>query len=444
MNDSKLVRMLMLLEDKEQKPLLRFSAASLLYEDLRVGKLLKWLFENLAGNNTADLNKEKAFRAVFGRERYNDTDMRVLMTKTLQTVSQFISFREFQKDDWKQEKEMLSFLLMKKQYGHLEKRIVATLARFQNEKVKDHHHFLKIFELEQIHYRLLSRQNRDFEFNHLFSGIEGFYFYLKLKFLAIRINNKYVYNREVQPHFLREITDHFEQKRFDDNPAIICYSHAILMQVSENPKAHLKALQQCIEGKGAIMDPDDLSILSKLSENYCVRQINKGLREYYDVLHHLMADRLKREPEIFAAEYKNLITIYLRLGKMEDALSFMENFRNHIYPMEVRADAYNYAKSRYYFHLKNYKEVLHLLQQVSYFDEFYKIDSKKLLIQTFYELKEWDSLESAMNPFRVFIHRNKAVSDIHKLNNQHFINLLFQLIPLRSGKTRKLEKLKKL
>jgi hypothetical protein len=75
-----------------------------------------------------------------------------------------------------------------------------------------------------------------------------------------------------------------------------------------------------------------------------------------------------------------------------------------------------------------------MLQQVEYLNVFYKIDSRKLLIQAFYELKEWDSLDSAMNAFRVFIHRNKEISDLHKKNNQNFINFLYKLVsaPLTS------------
>jgi len=81
-----------------------------------------------------------------------------------------------------------------------------------------------------------------------------------------------------------------------------------------------------------------------------------------------------------------------------------------------------------HFYLKNYSEVLQLLQQVEYLNIFYKLGSKKLLIETFYELQEWDSLDSAMNAFRVFIHRNDEISDLHKKNNQNFINFLYKMV----------------
>jgi hypothetical protein len=213
------------------------------------------------------------------------------------------------------------------------------------------------------------------------------------------------------------------------------------MQLNENQSEHLIELQRMMEQAADQIDQDDIRLLGKLAENYCIRQINKGLREYYEVLYQLMSDRFKRESEISAVEFKNFVTICLRLKKTKEVQDFLKKNKGHIYPAEVREDAVNYSKARIHFHLKEYSSVLKLLQQVSYFDEFYKIDSKKLLIQTFYELKEWDSLESAMNAFRVFIHRNKAISEVHKLNNQNFINLLFQLVSVPGGTSKKIIKL---
>ncbi|MBA2422772.1 MAG: hypothetical protein H0V61_06060 [Chitinophagales bacterium] len=265
---------------------------------------------------------------------------------------------------------------------------------------------------------------------------------MKLKFSAIQLNNKYVYKHDINPTLLREIIEHSRRKSLQGNAAIFCYSHALLLQLDQDPKNHLKELQQSMTEHSDSIDEDDLRILSKLTENYCVRQINKGLHEYYEMLYQLMTDRFSRESKLSAVEFKNFITICLRSEKAGEVLKFIDESRGKIFPDEIREDAVNYAMARYYFHEKDYNHVLKLLQQVSYFDPFYKIDSKKLLIQTYYELEEWDSLESAMNAFRVFIHRNKAISEVHKLNNQNFINLLFQLIPLHSGQSKKLLKLK--
>lgn len=129
-------------------------------------------------------------------------------------------------------------------------------------------------------------------------------------------------------------------------------------------------------------------------------------------------------------------------GNAEEAKEFVDARKNEILPVESRADAYNYSMARYHFYKLNFENVLKLLQQVNYFSVFYKIDSKKLLIQTFYEMNEMDSLDSAMNAFRVFIHRTAEVSELHKKNNRNFINLLYQLLPLRSGNAPKLDKLK--
>lgn len=442
MNDSKLVRYLLSLDTADHKPLLKFAEAGLVHEDMRISRLIEWLLSKLESAGSSSLSKTLAFEYAFEKKKYNDVHMRVLMTKTLQTVFAFISFREAQNDPMEQQERVISHLLNRNQNELAEKRIIESGNDFQKAAIKNQKYYLHQFEMEEHRCSLMSRLNQDYDFDAIFHVLDMYHFYQKLKYCCIRLNNKYIFRKSIDPAFLDDIVAHLQKKNFEDNPAIFCYSHAVLLQVTDDPVIHWNAFQETLETRSREMDPDDLRILSKLAENFCIRQINKGLGEYYEVLYQLMTVRLGREQEVSAAEFKNFVTVCLRSGKTKEVQAFLKKNRLHIYPADVRDDAVNYANARIHFYLKEYPAVLKLLQQVNYFDEFYKIDSKKLLIQTFYELKEWDSLESAMNAFRVFIHRNKSISEVHKLNNQNFINLLFQLIPIREGNSKKLLKLR--
>jgi hypothetical protein len=159
-----------------------------------------------------------------------------------------------------------------------------------------------------------------------------------------------------------------------------------------------------------------------------------GQESYYDSLYLLLERRLWQSEKLSTSEVMTFFTLCLRTGKAQTALKFIHEKKDSIFPPEIRPDAFNYSMAQYYFSCKNYDQVLSLLQQVEYVNVFYKISSKRLLIETFYELREWDSLESAMNAFRVFIHRNTEISDLHKKNNQNFINFLYKLINADSNK----------
>jgi len=79
--------------------------------------------------------------------------------------------------------------------------------------------------------------------------------------------------------------------------------------------------------------------------------------------------------------------------------------------------------------------------QVEYDDVFYGIDSRKLLLQTYYEINEIEPMYSLMDSFRTLLKRNKTISDTHLNNNLNLIRFIGKLLAAKN-QTPKLKKLK--
>ena len=103
----------------------------------------------------------------------------------------------------------------------------------------------------------------------------------------------------------------------------------------------------------------------------------------------------------------------LRQGQYAWALDFIKKYKEKIEEVH-RENAYTYNLAKYYFYVKEYSKVMKLLNAVEYEDVFYNLDSKAMLLKTYYECNDVRSLFSLMDSFKTYLQRNKLISPTHK------------------------------
>ena len=99
--------------------------------------------------------------------------------------------------------------------------------------------------------------------------------------------------------------------------------------------------------------------------------------------------------------------------------------------------------AKVYFHTGQHEKVIDQLREVEYKTLNYALEGKLMLLKTYYELKEYRALESLMDSFRIYLHRNRVISrDVKQqyLNVLRFVKKLAYAAPYD---TKNLEKIKK-
>ena len=79
------------------------------------------------------------------------------------------------------------------------------------------------------------------------------------------------------------------------------------------------------------------------------------------------------------------------------------------------------------FYKKQYSAVLKKLQQVEFSDLYYQLDSKNLLVKTFFEKDDHDALFACIASFSTFIKKNKLVSDYQRSAYLNFLKFVEDL-----------------
>ena len=96
-----------------------------------------------------------------------------------------------------------------------------------------------------------------------------------------------------------------------------------------------------------------------------------------------------------------------------------------------------------YFYLKKYKDGLKQLLAVEFTDIYYSLDSRALLLKTYYELEDLESATSLINAFKIYLKRDNTISEYQNLTYSSFLKIVHQLIRFKMGYKNNLEDLDK-
>jgi hypothetical protein len=86
--------------------------------------------------------------------------------------------------------------------------------------------------------------------------------------------------------------------------------------------------------------------------------------------------------------------------------------------------------------------VLKLLRTVEYEDPTYNLNSKIMLMLTFYETQEFESLSSLLSSFDLYLRRKKEISSERKHLYMNLIKYLRALLRIGPGDSKALVKLR--
>jgi hypothetical protein len=219
-----------------------------------------------------------------------------------------------------------------------------------------------------------------------------------------------------------------------DEPLVALHIALLQCVAEEDNEAHFQNLKRLLAAHYTLLNPTEQNDRYKVAFNYCVRKINQGKTEYFAELFDFYKTNLPKgillQNNILQFwDYKNIIAVGLR----QEEYAWVEHFLyeyNEKLPAEYRENALNYNLAKLSFAQKNYKKVIELLQIVAYQDLVYTLDSRTTLIKTYYELGEYEAMDSAAESFRLFLLRNKTASTTVKKTYQNFIRFIKKIVQL--------------
>ncbi len=411
-------------------------------EENRLLRLLEILTSNKKmpiSNNS--LSKEAIWQELEEKNvPYNDTKFRRYCSDLTRLTLQFLAQEMYQEDEMLEQQNRLTVIQerkLEKFYHSGFRNAEKTLMQNQIRDANFYFHQYKLKEAEQKQEFETKGHSEQASFDVLVKNLDAFYIAQKLRFYCHWLNYQKVLRAEgvMEVPLIDELMQFIGNQETEQVPVVAIYYQIALTLLEENKEKSYQKLKGLLEEYSERFSAEEAWEMYGYALNYCVRKINNG-EGYLEELFGLYQVTLRKtiilnNGELNHQHFKNMIALGLRLKQFDWVMDFIETYQDKL-PEKVRDNAYTYNMAKVYFSKGDWSMVIEQLQQVEYDAIFYKLDSKALLLKTYYEMGEWMALESLIDSFQILLRRDREVSKQQRsnyLNLVRFVKKLNRLLP---------------
>lgn len=440
MKDTKLIHYLSSLSKVEFNAFGRFVSSPFLNANYQCIKLLDELSVYYPEFDGDKVTKERIYGKLYPKEKFDMQKLRYLMTDLTRLFEDYIAYQEYNDSQSIKKRYLVDALNKRKLVKYAAQHQRQAFEQLESQPYRDTDFYSNLLLVQEGAYLLSAAQDDrslDSDLQSISDNMDVAYLAKKLKYTCEIINRMNVLDAKYELSFLPYILDYLKTTPHTDTPAIAVY-HKILMTLTENKEeTHYHDLKELLKKWNDSFSVKELRDTWGFAQNYCIRKINTGNAGYFEELFANYKFLLEKEVIIedgFLAQFdfKNIVTIGLRLKEFDWVEEFIEKYSHYLEPAN-RLNAVTYNQARLYYSHKKHKEALRQLLSVEFTDVYYHLDSKVLLLKIYYELNDFEPLLSLIDTFRVYLRRNKLISDYQKLIYTNFARFVKKLTRVKLG-----------
>ena len=447
MLQSKLITTLKTLSDKELKQFQLWVDAAIFNKNKDIVQLM-----NLVARYASDFDSKKAvkaldkvnvFKKIYKKENYNNLTINNLISDTYILLCDFLTYQNFQHS------QQFSRLCLMDEFFEkgLYKNVDQEARKFRQEQEKSSIRNSSYYFDEYLFYKqkdalFLSKANRTADVNLQLKNnqLDLFYFATKLKIACDMTSRNAVIQANYTSSFLEELLNYYHQNQaqFENIPSITVYYQVLKMLENQDNSEHYHQLKSTLAQNLAYFPNEELRTLYDYARNYCIRKINSGETGYYQEilnLYQFLLDKkiIFQNGYLTQWDYKNIITVGLRLQSYDWTENFIKTYKNSL-PENVRENAFIYNLASFYYETHEYKKSLQLLHKVKFTDTTYPLGAKIIQLKSYYELQETEPFYALTDAFQIFVKRNRHLSDYRKTAYLNLIKITKKIFKLREQK----------
>ena len=406
---------------------------------------LPLLFEYLI--KSTDPQKEAAYQRLFPGTNLDAQKLRLSMSYLHKLLEQYLSIKEFEKDAFSTRLHLITAYRRRGLQAPFE-RTCRKLTKQLEEQPLRHAHF------HYVQYRLhwaqtqVSTSDNPTESTPLRATSEAldiYYLSSRLRLICLTAAQQGVYQAEWQTGMEAEILALADREEWRHHPAIAIYLHCYRMLKHSDSESHFQSLKPLLIEASEQFSIEEIRGLYLLAINYCIRQLNDGDKHYFTEVFDLYKSGLTNgsllENGILSRfTYHNIVAAGLHTGELDWVDHFIHQYKNSL-ERKYRESSFSFNLARLEYSRKRFDAVLELLQKANYRDPLLNLAAKTLLLKTFFELDEYDLLQSSLDAMRNYI-RRKRVIGYHRTNYRNIVRYTEKLLKLNPNDRKALYDLK--
>lgn len=371
------------------------------------------------------LSKEPVFHAVYPGRAYGEQQLRYLMSFLLKAVEQFFVAEQLKTEVLPEQRLLLK--AYREAAGPKSFQKALRRARQLQERAERGELFYHdSFAIEREEYLFRAGRKRDApsQLPRLNAALDEAFLISRLKQSCLLSAHQAVFREEEEGSgLLPLLMNYLAGSSHLENPLLAAYYFYLKAVEAPAEPAYYQALKELILPDA--LPSEERRPLFLLAINYGIRQFNDGQETYLQELFELYRTGLAGglllpEGRLSRFAFKNITAIALRLRQFAWTERFIGEYRQCL-PPRHRENYVHYCLSKLCFEQGRLGEAMERLRQVEYEDLFLSIDAKIMLMKIYYELREYDALDSFLRSFERFLRRHKELT----YHRENYLNIIY-------------------
>lgn len=440
MTTSLLLRTLRKLPAKERRALAEFVRCGCFNRRDDVTRLCTYLIEQLGKPQPGAFEAERLFEAASPGHPFDARQLRHVMSYLLGVVRQYLAWAEWSNDTAEQQRYLVQALRNRGLDQLFEKEWQRADTRSEDSPVRDARYHFQRYQLQQENLERAASQGRSarFSLQPLPDELTAFYVAEMLRHACAGLMHEAVAGQTYRADLLNAILETVEQDAMLQTPAVAVYFQAYRMLRSPDAPQPFEALKMLLGEHENRFSKEEMRGLYLMAINGCIRRMNAGQRSYIREAFDLYRSALERDfltenGRLSGFTYKNIIRVGVALGEHVWTEEFLEKHRANLHPNE-RDNLYRYNLAYLRFQQRDYARAMPLLQQTDLEDPLNNLDARRMLLRTYFELGEWDALDSLLQSFSAYLRRQKNLG-YHRTTNAMLLAFAKKLLELDRADT---------
>ena len=412
------------------------------------------LFDFLGKNLSTDddgAEKEKAWKAVFPGEPYDDAYIRQVMYFLLKAIEEFLVFEDFTADKVRYQLSLTRIYRKRKLEKAYKQAHRLGSESLDKQSLRNGFYLLNkfFFEQEEHEHRMAITQNAPANLQETADALEKWFIEERLRISKDMLAHHRIYQKISYNHgLLEEALTYTNRNKMLEEPAIAVYYFTYMALIDPSEETYFEKLEHFILTEMQRFEQSEVRTLYRAALNYCTAKVNQGNLEYCRKAlkfyrQGLDTGILIENNEITRYIFSNAVAFAMKIGEFDWAEKFIEQYQQYLEEKE-RKGTVNFSLARLYFEKGDYDKAQRYLVEFEYDDMLQNIVAKTMLLKVYYEQDELDAFESLLESLRIYLQRKEALDPARKAAYKNLISLMKKLLHLNPYSKAQTERLRNL
>lgn len=392
-------------------------------------------------------SKTETYRQLFPSEPYDDTQMRLLMSRLLKLAEQFLVVQDHQSEEFSQRLNAIAVYRKRNLPAHFVSAVKSLNERLETgaDRSRPYHETRFLLEEEQYRFKSGHLRLKDLNLQEIQDQLDLAYFISKLRYACLIRSRQQVYPRDYNLGVLPSILTYIHQQDLLRHPAIALYYHALSCLENPEEKQFFDRFKTNLTTHFHVLPAEEARDLLLIAINYCIRRLNDGVRTFAHeglALYQFGLENniLTEKGEMSRFTYRNIAAMAIKTEALDWAETFIYQYQDQL-PAEYRESMFSFSLAQLAYHRRQFDQALGLLQKTEYQDLLLNLAAKTLQMKVYYENSAFDLLHSHLDAMKVFLGR-KRILGYHRNNYLSIIRYAKKLLSLNPYDKKAVEKLR--